>query len=192
MRCVELLTQKMITLNIIKDEDKNIYQYGIENGITILANIITSFLIGIFTKKLDLVLVFLLSFISLRTYAGGFHLEKKLTCYIYSNLILIVPLYGYEAYYQLFSNIYAFVLLCFIFLIITILSPVESRRRRYDSIEKKIFKKRSILILIVQSVIYLLLIQMGASRYAYIILVSLFVVAILLLIGKVTLWLEYR
>lgn len=192
MRCVELLTQKMITLNIIKDEDRNIYQYGIENGITILANIITSFLIGIFTKKLDLVLVFLLSFISLRIYAGGFHLEKKLTCYIYSNLILIVPLYGYEAYYQLFSNIYAFILLCFIFLIITILSPVESRRRRYDSIEKKIFKKRSILILIVQSVIYLLLIQMGASRYAYIILVSLFIVAILLLIGKVTLWLEYR
>lgn len=187
MRAVDLLTQKMIEKQIIKESDQDIYKYGLENSYLILINVLTTIIIGIFAGRLVFTLVFLLSFITLRSFAGGFHLESKFLCYIVSNLILIVPLFGQEFFYQFTTNISRTIMLALVFLVIMSLSPVECRNRKYDSIEKKIFRKLSRIILTIQVVIYALLVCWGMHDFAYAIITSLFVIVVLLILGQLDL-----
>ena len=56
-------------------------------------NLITAFLIGLFTEQLLVVCVFTLSFMTLRSFTGGFHCDDSLFCYIGSSLVLFIPVY---------------------------------------------------------------------------------------------------
>ncbi|MFA9375859.1 MAG: accessory gene regulator B family protein [Lachnotalea sp.] len=187
MGYVESLTKKMIDYQIIKEADRKIYMYGLENGMAILANMITAVIIGIFSGKLSIIIIFLLSFISLRIYAGGFHLENKLTCYLFSNVILILPLYGNKFYYQFITSTNRLALFGLVVLIILFLNPVECIKRKYDVEEKMYFRKRSIFVLLFQVIIYFLLIKWKKSDYAFAILASLLIISVLLFWGKLNL-----
>lgn len=57
---------------IIQKEDLELYRYGIENGIIVVLNFLTSVVIGIITGRLGVVLVFLCFYVPLRTYGEEF------------------------------------------------------------------------------------------------------------------------
>lgn len=86
------LSRWMQEREIIEKEDSEIYQYGIRSG-GIILNLITAFLIGLFTEQLLVVCVFTLSFMTLRSFTGGFHCDDSLFCYIGSSLVLFIPVY---------------------------------------------------------------------------------------------------
>ena len=92
----EKLCGRMLEKNIIKEEDVELYIYGMTNGIIMLGNLLTAILIGIMTGRLEIVLVFLLFYASLRTYSGGYHLESKIGCYLCSSGILLIPIYSFD------------------------------------------------------------------------------------------------
>ena len=87
------LSRRMAERGIIKEEDREIYQFGIRNGFIMLLNIATAFLIGLFTEQLLVVYVFTVSFMMLRSFTGGYHCDSRLFCYIGSNLVLFIPVY---------------------------------------------------------------------------------------------------
>lgn len=99
---LERLIEKQINTGIIAEEEAEIYRYGylilFEWGI----NLIIAGLIGILTKALQTTLIFLLSVIPLRSFAGGYHASTPLRCAVISNaaLVFVIGLSEWLAFIQ--------------------------------------------------------------------------------------------
>ena len=87
------LSHRMVERGIIKEEEQELYQFGIRNGMILLLNVVTALVIGLLTEQLAVVAVFTLSFMVLRSYTGGYHSDSRIFCYLGSNLVLLVPVY---------------------------------------------------------------------------------------------------
>lgn len=88
MVIADYLIDRMMEKNIISKDDKEIYNYGLNNGFTVLINFITALFLSYIVRKTDVLLFFLVSFIPLRSYCGGIHCKSRILCYIYSNIII--------------------------------------------------------------------------------------------------------
>lgn len=82
----KLKKEKIVT------QPDELYLYGLNNLFTILINIITLFVIAILINKLFTLIIFLISFIPLRSYSGGFHCSSIICCYFVSNIIIFAIL----------------------------------------------------------------------------------------------------
>jgi len=141
----------LIESNTIKTEDKEIYLFGIQQMFTILLNAVTVVFLGILTKMLLQSVLFMTAFIPLRIYAGGFHSKTPLRCYIYSTCFLAVILLAMR-----FINV-SFLIYCVLYIISSIiilwLSPAEDKNKPLDELEKSVYKKRTIMFWIIESLI---------------------------------------
>ena len=183
------LSRRLVERGIIKEEEQEIYQFGIRNGMIILLNVLTAFLIGLITEKLLIVAVFTVSFMVLRSYTGGYHSESRIFCYIGSNLVLFVPVYTEKFFIQT-EDIVLFFLLSLAVGIILIFSPMHSKNRKLDEEEQKHFGRKARVITVVQLIVLGILWYAEMDSYAYAIYSSICITAILMLIGKVQLWLQ--
>lgn len=94
------LSHRMVERGIIKEEEQELYQFGIRNGMILLLNVVTALVIGLLTEQLAVVAVFTLSFMVLRSYTGGYHSDSRVFCYLGSNLVLLVPVYTQAVFYK--------------------------------------------------------------------------------------------
>lgn len=88
-----IILNKLLRANLITEQDQALYLYGINGFLFLTMNLLTTFLLGYLTNHFIEMLVFLIFFIPLRSYAGGFHTKKKIICYCFSNLILATIVY---------------------------------------------------------------------------------------------------
>ena len=183
------LSHRLVERWIIKEEEQEIYQFGIRNGMIILLNVLTAFLIGLITEKLLIVAVFTVSFMVLRSYTGGYHSDSRIFCYIGSNLVLFMPIYTESLFVKTEGSILCIVLAIAVS-IIMIFSPMHSKNRKLDKAEQKHFGKRARVITMVQLIILGILWYGEVTSYIYAIYSSICITAIFMLIGKVQLWLQ--
>lgn len=186
----------MVEQGIITKEDIGIYQYGIQTGFLMLLNLFTALLIGLFTEKLLLVAVFTASFMTLRSYTGGYHSCSRIFCYISSSLVLFVPIYsaGWFQELQNQSHVIATGLLIILMLIasgiILWLSPMDSKNRILDAEEKRYFRKKAKVILGTQLFILAILYALDIFVSAFAIFSSICIIAVFMLIGKAVLQIQ--
>ncbi len=183
------LSRRLVERGIIKEEEQEIYQFGIRNGMIIWLNVLTAFLIGLVTEKLFIVAVFIISFMVLRSYTGGYHSDSRIFCYIGSNLVLFVPVYTGIFFIQT-EDVVLFFLLSLAVGIILIFSPMHSKNRKLDKTEQKHFGRKARVITVVQLIVLGILWYAEMNLYAYAIYSSMCITAVLMLIGKVQLWLQ--
>ena len=117
----EKLTGILVKYQLIAFEEKEIYRFGIQQGIMLLLNFITVLAIGFAYDMLFYVLVYISAYIPLRSYAGGFHAQTHMRCYSYSVIILNTVLLIIKFLF-ISTSIYHIITLISI-LIIFLLSP---------------------------------------------------------------------
>ncbi len=179
-----LIVQQMIDKNIIDTQDKELYNYGIKSTINILINILTAICIGVCMHKLITVLVFLSSFITLRTFTGGYHSKRKLTCYILSNSLIFI-LCVIINYISINKNkILGLCILLFAIYTIHKLSPMGSISKPLDDTEIIFFKKMVNIILTLQTLLLSIFYYFKLINYTTIILFSFIIISILLILSK--------
>lgn len=142
------VTDRLLSRNAIKDEDYEIYQYGLEQLFTSILNMLTLLVIGSIMGMIWQGIIFVLSFMLLRKYAGGYHASTPLGCYLLTTLIITVAL-SVMKYFEISILIYL-VLLMVSSVIVYMLAPVEAVNKELDKIEKIIYRKKTILIWIVE------------------------------------------
>ena len=185
------LSRWMQERGIIEKEDSEIYQYGIRSGGIILLNLITAFLIGLFTEQLLVVCVFTLSFMTLRSFTGGFHCDDSLFCYIGSSLVLFIPVYMGGQFASL--SVLAVVLtLAAAAGIIIIFSPMHSKNRRLDQKEKKHFGRCARTITALHVAVFSLLWYLGYQDCACAVYESICITAVFMLAGKAKLFIQFH
>ena len=183
IKIIDRYTEKLIANKIIIPEDKELYTYGFHQGMIIIANIATTILVGFIFGMVWQSIVFMLAYISLRSYAGGFHAKTQVRCNVYSVLLISAVLLLVK--FIPWTSYAAIGLLLFSYLIIFILAPVEDSNKPLDKEEAKVYKRRTRLILGIETLIILLLMVFALHQIIVVISVSMFALACMLVIGKV-------
>lgn len=174
---------------IIEEGDRDLYQYGICNGIIILMNLVTAFLTGLFTEQLLVVCIFTLSFMTLRSFTGGLHCDGRLFCYIGSSLVLFIPVYMGGLFVRM-SVPAVLLTLAAAAVIILVFSPMRSKNRKLDQKEKKHFGRRARVIVVLQIMVFFVLWRQRYNDCAYAVYSSICIIAVLMLAGKAGLFIQ--
>ncbi|NFV13924.1 accessory regulator AgrB [Clostridium sporogenes] len=179
----EKIVDKLIDGNIIEREDKDLYTYGFHQGFLIIFNILTAIAIGLLFKMVWESLVFLMAYIPLRSYAGGYHARTPLRCYMFSLIIIIMVLLGIKFIY--WNSIICIIVTFCAASIIFALQPVEDENKPLDKKERVVYKKRTKSILLVLIGIGLVFWFFDNEQISITIIMALFVIAFMLILGKI-------
>lgn len=169
--------------NKFAPEDKEVYRYGIQQGLNLALNILTTIIIGVLCRMLYQSLLFLICYMPLRSFCGGYHAKTHLRCYIYS--VIMIASILLVAKYTAFNIVLSEVLVLISLIIIIILAPVEDENKKLDSVEKGVFRKRAYIIAFLEVLLYHIFLITHLT-YCYIILcIALLSLSILMGIGSI-------
>ena len=153
----------------------------------IIINIITIIFIGLIFNKIFEVILFIITYLPIRIYAGGYHTRTKLRCYTFSVLMLISVCYILKLY-LLKSYLLIVILAITSSGIILYLAPVEDKNKPLDEIE--VYTKRTIRNLII--VLIVLCITLIFNKINFSVCISLLCNRIILIFGKINNLIRYK
>lgn len=79
-RLSKWVTAFLIRERSISEENAEIYQYGVEITLSSIFNIVLIMLVSIFAKSIPSGMIFLILFITLRQFSGGYHATTYFRC----------------------------------------------------------------------------------------------------------------
>ena len=152
--------------------------------IFITLNVLTTIFIGLIFNKMFEVILFMVTYIPIRVYAGGYHARTKLRCYIFSVLMLISVCYILKLY-LLKSYLSIGILAIISSGIILYLAPIEDKNKTLDEIEIKVYKKRTIRNLVIILIVLCTTLIFNKINLSACICISLLCNGIMLILGKI-------
>lgn len=179
------LADAMVESGTVKPEDKDIIAYGLSAAIEIASSIATTLALGFLFGRVLHSLVFLGAFSFLRTYAGGYHCEKASHCYWSSSGIVALALALVRFVPTRFLLPISAILMLLAIPTILHLAPVPAPHKPLDDIEKRHYRKKTIVHLCVLCTIAGLLFQRRLQDFAFAVCLAISVSA-----GLV--YMEYR
>ena len=182
---------RLISSSIIKKEDAEIYIYGFKEIVFVALNLITTIFIGLIFNKIFEVILFMITYIPIRVYAGGYHARTKLRCYIFSVLMLISVCYILKLY-LLKSYLLIVTLAIISSSIILYLAPVEDKNKPLDEIEIEVYTKRTIRNLIVVLIVLCITLIFNKINLSACICISLLCNGVILILGKINNSVRYK
>lgn len=183
MKLAEHLTNTFACEGIISGEERDIVQYGLESMGGNLLGAVMTILIGICFKHVGDTLLLCLFLFPLRKYAGGFHADTKVRCWIVS----VIMLGSSFALFTAFDHSMAFFGVCAAIsgCVVWILAPTDNPSKKLDMAEYKVYRRRSRGILGVESVVLTLALCMGWKSIIRSMCTTFFVVSVSLLVGRI-------
>ena len=176
------IVNNLVHSGVIKEEDAEIYIYGINQILTSVLNVSSALIIGLIFGVFPEIAVFMAAYIPLRSFAGGYHAKTPLSCYVFSVIMLIVVSIGLK-YLHLADWVYYAVFVAAT-LVVLVLSPVEERNKPLDEIEQKVYKRRTILIAAVELTLAMLLKLLMLDDLFIATAYSFVVLSLMLIAGK--------
>lgn len=152
----------MKTENEEKNEEDEIVAYGFSRLRTDACILVVVSLIGILWGNPIEYFLFFISFSILRCYAGGYHADNKITCWLIS-IILLMFIGGLLKSYEKYTFIIEFSYVISLF-IIMIFVPVDSKNRHLDTYEKKEYRIKALAIVAIEAVIILIVGNYGLKE----------------------------
>lgn len=137
----DLIVQFMLKHSVIEAEDAEIYKFGFNQLIFVSINLMTTVIIGILFSMIFESVIFLVSYMVVRVYAGGYHAKTQFRCYIISSLFIVLALLGVR--YINWEGFLSIIAITISAMIIFKLSPVETKNKPLDDIERKIYTTKS-------------------------------------------------
>lgn len=177
------LTRQSVTQGVIGQEQEIVYRYGIKHLVISCIYLLSYWVIGAVTHNYRGLLLYLLFFTALRVFAGGFHMQRRITCYI----VTISMVYAIS---MMIKGCEAFeiggaghLLVCVSYMIIMRYAPLEHKNRKFDREEQRVFRKISVVILNIETFLYLFCVWREWNHSAFILLICLVQEAVLILLG---------
>lgn len=180
-RVSDKLTESWCQKNIIPSEMKEIYQYGLEVLISNIISSVSIITVGILIFDILSTAVFLLIFILLRSYCGGYHADTYLKCFITTNITYLVTM----------SCVYLFPVKPVMILMTAMIgipllylkAPVEHINKPLEQAQKRRYKIISLIIFLILIAVSICLCITGIHRICSAIIYTLVSVLILIPVG---------
>lgn len=157
------VTNWLIKYEVIKEEESKLYEYALKTLSYLFAPVIISFLVGMMYARILESLVMVIPYMIIRIFSGGFHMKTLRGCLVFSTIL----------YVMIFSlglkNIGIGIFCCiniFCTISISILSPIESTRKKLIINRKCYYKKMSIILSGCISIVIFVMFIFGNDYYA--------------------------
>ena len=175
------IAESLTNSGVITTEDRELYEYGLHHGLLMIINLLTTVVIGLLFKMVWQSFVFMIAYIPLRTYAGGYYAKTQFRCYLLSIVIMLAALFGIKQI-PWTGSIGIGLTLCAIGIILYF-SPVEDKNKPLSSMEVKVYGKRARIILFIEIIIMLIMIILKQQQVAYCIAAEFVALSIMLILG---------
>jgi len=177
----EKITESLINQGAVPQEDKELYEFGIRQGIFLILNILTTAVLGLAVGMLWQSVVFLIVYYPIRSYAGGYHTNSPLTCYLFSVPLTLFVLFGMK----LLPWSIASILIVFVIALVVVVSlaPVEDSHKPLDQLERKVYKRKTCIMFALLSGFVIAFLSFGLEQIALCLVMAALTVSIMLLLG---------
>lgn len=172
----------MIRNDAMKSQESEIYLFGIHQGIMSAINIITTIIIAAIMHMLLEGVVFILAYMPLRSYAGGYHARTERTCYILSAVLSFTLLSVCKV---IDMNWLLLFFLILSFLIIWFISPVEDSNKPLENIEIIVYSKKCKKIIILEMMVLIACYLLQFDRIVRMICVAHIALSIIIILGVI-------
>lgn len=189
IKIAQKLTNFILDKKLIQADDYEVYQYGFQSFLEISINILCSIIIAvILDMKLECIIFFLI-FIPLRSYNGGFHLDKYYACLFFScislgSILFIVKYLTPPLYVSL-------ILYLLSLLLILSIGPVDHPNRKVDESENTHFIKKTRLALLLSLVVAFIFLLTDQRRFLFLESLVFVLVSSTVVLGKMRYSREY-
>lgn len=149
------IATELSSQGIIQKEDVDKCKYGLEVMLSSLLEILSILLLSVFVGNFLETLLLFAAFIPLRVYAGGYHANTKLKCYLIS--VAVYTVFTVTTYI-LPEELYLLIsVLCTVFSLtmVFITAPIVHHNKSVNDIERKYYRKFSIIIVMAETMIIL-------------------------------------
>jgi len=142
-RLASRITKGWIARNIITSDVYDCYVYGWEIILLTLLEITNILIIGICTNSLGNAIIFLVTFVLVRKYTGGYHANTCLKCNVCLMIIYLVDLYVTLNYR---ADITTLIMITMVsgMIIIYKIGPIENINKKLSNDQKRSNKKISL------------------------------------------------
>lgn len=132
----QIIVDFFIKEDIVSEEQRDVYQYGVELSISTLIGLFIVLAIGVLSRRFTESVIFYIVFCLTRAFCGGFHAHSHLLCKVTFICILILVLImdlvldNIEIYYWFVLYLYSLIIVC-------AFAPVENPNKELTSYDKK-------------------------------------------------------
>ena len=176
------LTEYILEKGIIEKYNYEIYQYGFQIFLELSLNILFSIIIAVILDMKIECIFFFLFFIPLRSYNGGLHMDRYLSCFLLSCTTLALTLLIVKHF--TLDPIFSYLLYAISVFIIIITGPINHPNREVNSEENIRFKAKSNITLALGFIISITFLLLSNHRYLFLEALVYALVSSTLLIGR--------
>lgn len=180
-RLSQRFADKLVGFGIISESDIEIYVFGFYQIVMLLLNVVTTLILGVAFRLIVPCIILNIAYIVIRISAGGYHADSPVKCYIYSTLMIAVLLSVIKWIH--ISNTVLASMLVISGIVIVILAPVETENNPLDEIEKKVYRKRSLIVLSLEILACIFLQIISKEWVVQTVVLGLFAECIMLIAG---------
>lgn len=177
----ERIVKAFVENGIIPTEDHALYTFGLHQLWFTLLNAGTTIIVGLLFGMVWESLVFLIAYIPLRKFAGGYHAKTEFRCYLLSTLIIVLGLLAVK--YFPVSLIVTAVALSIGSLILFLLAPVEDANKPLDVKEIAVYRLRARVVLFLEWFASALFLLIGARTLLNTVAVAVVILSLMLSFG---------
>jgi accessory gene regulator B len=177
----EKFAKELINAGVISDSDTDIHIYGCFQFVMLILNVLTTLIISIVMQMIIPCIVLNAAYIPIRLAAGGNHTDSSFKCYVNSTIMITILLVIIR--WIPISTSAILLMLVLSFVIIFIFAPVESKSNQFDADEKRVYRKRSIAVLLIEVILSLILLMINYNDISSTISLGLISESIMLLLG---------
>lgn len=181
---IKRLTDYLVINEIIRYEEREIYSYGLHQGFLIIINIITTMLVGFLLGGFWEIIIFMVAYIPLRIYGGGYHARTQLRCYFFSIVLIVGALFLIKTIPITTLSILTISIIAG--MTVYLLAPVEDKNKVLSDKENIIYRRKTRTILAIEILIVLALYVAGLKQFSLVISIAIFVLSLMLIGGKLT------
>lgn len=136
------LSLKLVDSQIISDEDKELYNYGIHLMLMSLITEGSILIFGALFRQFFLTVIFLITLISIRWYSGGYHAQHYLGCYFLSCTTYLVTLTSVINLTYIIPQSIIMLISCLSWICLFIIGSINSEKCPKTNCEMKTRKQR--------------------------------------------------
>lgn len=126
--------------NYINNEEIEVYRYGYFLLISNIINFLIAITIGIIFNEVKLVICFLILYIPLRMFCGGWHADKIWKCTILSNVVIILLVFVNKCFFNYFTMVWMIVICLISMVTVQFIAPLDTVSKKITENERKNYK----------------------------------------------------
>lgn len=136
----EKVIRVLIRFGVIELEQTELYKYGFKLLLKKILHVAIILLIGFIGGKFWGIFFFLITYVKIREYAGGYHSKTELGCYSCTIIVSVCVLFILY-FFQKLNKFWIYLLLFVFGTIIWFLSPQEAINKPLEMHEKSVYRK---------------------------------------------------